>query len=82
MIKRLERLKNAVNIWPTYDLSVRTEFGRKSTTMCNGRVPSLEHAVHCSERNIIQWSASLLTDILNCYRTEELSSGIRRRVVW
>jgi hypothetical protein len=23
-----------INIWPTYDLSVRTEVGRKSTTKC------------------------------------------------
>jgi hypothetical protein len=35
MIKRLERLKILlINIWPTYDLPVRTEVGRKSTTWC------------------------------------------------
>jgi hypothetical protein len=33
MITRLERLKNTVNnIWPTYNLPVRTEAGPKSTT--------------------------------------------------
>jgi hypothetical protein len=31
MIKRLERL---INIWLTYDLPVRTEASRKSTTRC------------------------------------------------
>jgi hypothetical protein len=32
MTKKLERLKILlINIWPTYDLSVRTEVGRKST---------------------------------------------------
>jgi hypothetical protein len=35
MIERLEMLKiMLINIWPTYDLPVRTEAGRKSTTWC------------------------------------------------
>jgi hypothetical protein len=41
MIKRLERLKMPlINTWPTYDLSVRTEVGRKSTTKCIGNIYS------------------------------------------
>jgi hypothetical protein len=38
MIKGLERL---INIWPTYDLSVRTEVSRKSTTKCIHRAQRL-----------------------------------------
>jgi hypothetical protein len=49
MIKSLERLKSSGNIWPTYDLSVRTEAGPNSTT----RVLQNERYNQCSNPDLI-----------------------------